>query len=111
MHLNWNAQPRTRRVWLPSPRAGLRRLAPWSVPELFWLAWKAREPASSAGVGDLHPHRYEVAQALRTVGTERTAGPAATGQAGYLRHRFSQPGTGAAGATAAVRHVALGWAG
>src|ERR1017187_8892525 len=106
MHLNWNAQPKTRRVWLPSPRAGLRRLAPWSQ-NYSGLPGRQGDPASSAGVGDLHPHRYEVAQALRTVGTERTAGPAATGQAGYLRHRFSQPGTGAAGATAAVRHVAL----
>src|ERR1039457_2646784 len=49
------------------------------------------DSASGAGVGGLHPHRYQVAQALRTVGSERTAGPAAAGQAGYVRRRVSQP--------------------
>src|ERR1022692_1712671 len=89
-------------------RGGARRGA---CPDHSGLPGRQGDPASGAGVGRLHPHRYQVAKTLRTVGSERTAGLAAAGQAGYVRRRLSQPGTGPAGGTAASRHVALGWAG
>src|ERR1700737_3905664 len=42
MHLHWNAQRKTRQVWLRSVRVGPRKRATWSVPESFWLVLKAR---------------------------------------------------------------------
>src|SRR6266702_4316164 len=50
----------------------------------------------------------QVAQALRIVGTERTAGFGAAGKTDHLRCRLSQPSTCPAGGTTASRHVALG---
>jgi hypothetical protein len=108
MHLNWSARPKTRRVWWPSRRAGLRRRAPWTCPDYSGLPGGQGDPAGSAGVGGIHPHRYQVARALCIVGAEGTTGPVAAGQAGPVRHFVSQSGAGPAGGGTAARHVLLG---